>query len=75
MPREHLAVRESSSRLRGPEVLGVNVEGVSPGVRAKRGEHLPVVLSIPGDRRVVGGDVGDAAPDHHALLTPLTGVS
>jgi site-specific recombinase XerD len=29
------------------EVLGVNVESVSPGVRAKRGEHLPVVLSIP----------------------------
>ncbi len=29
------------------EVLGVNVEGVSPGVRAKRGARLPVVLSMP----------------------------
>jgi len=29
------------------EVLGVNVESVSPGVRAKRGERLPVVLSMP----------------------------
>jgi len=29
------------------EVLGVDVENVSPGVRAKRGERLPVVLSMP----------------------------
>jgi integron integrase len=29
------------------EVLGVDVESLSPGVRAKRGERLPVVLSIP----------------------------
>jgi integron integrase len=29
------------------EVLGVNVEGLSPGVRAKRGERLPVVMSMP----------------------------
>jgi integrase len=29
------------------EVLGVNVDGLSAGVRAQRGEHLPVVLSIP----------------------------
>ncbi|MSO83750.1 MAG: integron integrase, partial [Acidobacteria bacterium] len=29
------------------EMLGVNVEGLSPGVRAKRGERLPVVLSMP----------------------------
>ncbi len=29
------------------EVLGVNVEGVSPGVKAKRGARLPVVLSMP----------------------------
>jgi len=29
------------------EVLGVDVERLSPGVRAKRGERLPVVLSIP----------------------------
>jgi len=30
------------------EVMGLNVEGVSPGVKAKRGERLPVVLSMPG---------------------------
>ena len=29
------------------EVLGVNVENVSAAVKAKRGQHLPVVLSIP----------------------------
>lgn len=29
------------------EVLGVNLENLSPGVRAKRGERLPVVLSMP----------------------------
>ncbi len=29
------------------EVLGVDVEGLSRSVRAKRGEHLPVVLSMP----------------------------
>jgi integron integrase len=29
------------------EVLGVDVERLSPGVRAKRGERLPVVLSMP----------------------------
>ena len=29
------------------EVLGVDVEHLSPGVRAKRGERLPVVLSMP----------------------------
>ena len=29
------------------EVLGVNLDGLSPGVRAKRGERLPVVLSMP----------------------------
>jgi integron integrase len=29
------------------EVLGVDLDGVSPGVRAKRGERLPVVLSMP----------------------------
>ncbi|MEO7189467.1 MAG: phage integrase N-terminal SAM-like domain-containing protein [Vicinamibacterales bacterium] len=29
------------------EVLGVDVENLSPGVRAKRGERLPVVLSMP----------------------------
>lgn len=29
------------------EVLGVNVENVAPGVRAKRGDRLPIVLSMP----------------------------
>jgi site-specific recombinase XerD len=29
------------------EVLGVSVESVAPGVRAKRGDRLPVVLSMP----------------------------
>jgi integron integrase len=29
------------------DVLGVEVEHLSPGVRAKRGERLPVVLSVP----------------------------
>ena len=29
------------------EVLGVNVEGVALATRAKRGERLPVVLSMP----------------------------
>ena len=29
------------------EVLGVNVEGLSPSVKAKRGQRLPVVLSMP----------------------------
>ncbi len=29
------------------EVLGVDIERLSPGVRAKRGERLPVVLSMP----------------------------
>ena len=29
------------------EVVGVNLESVSTAVKAKRGEHLPVVLSIP----------------------------
>ena len=28
-------------------MLGVDVESLSPGVRAKRGERLPVVLSMP----------------------------
>jgi integron integrase len=29
------------------EVLGIEVEGLSPVARAKRGTHLPVVLSLP----------------------------
>ena len=33
-------------KLRIPSVLGVDLEGVSPGVKAKRVERLPVVLSI-----------------------------
>jgi len=40
------------------EVLGVNVEGLSPGVRAKRGEHLPVVLSIPETVALLGAMSG-----------------
>jgi hypothetical protein len=40
------------------EVLGLNVEGVSPGVRAKRGEHLPVVLSIPETVALLGAMTG-----------------
>jgi len=35
-------------------VLGVSVEGLSPRVRAKRGEHLPVVLSIPETAALLG---------------------
>ena len=41
------------------EVLGVNVEGLSHTARAKRGTHLPVVLSIARDGRVVGGHARD----------------
>jgi hypothetical protein len=33
--------------LLGREVPGVNVEGLSRTARARRGEHLPVVLSMP----------------------------
>ena len=29
------------------EVLGIDVEGVAPAVKAKRGQRLPVVLSMP----------------------------
>jgi hypothetical protein len=29
------------------EVLGIDVENVSQVARAKRGSHLPVVLSVP----------------------------
>ena len=43
------------------EVLGLNVESVSPGVRAKRWERLPVVLSIP-DRTCRRLDAGCARP-------------
>ena len=40
----------------------MNVEDLSPGVRAKRGERLPVVLSMP-DTGVAERNVGDGAPD------------
>jgi site-specific recombinase XerD len=40
------------------EVLGVNVEGLSPGVRAKRGERLPVVLSMPETMALLGAMSG-----------------
>jgi integron integrase len=36
------------------EVLGVDVEGLSRSVRAKRGEHLPVVLSMPETAALLG---------------------
>ena len=36
------------------EVLGVDVESVSPGVKAKRGERLPVVLSMPETLALLG---------------------
>jgi site-specific recombinase XerD len=40
------------------EVLGVNVENLSPGVRAKRGERLPVVLSMPETMALLGAMSG-----------------
>ena len=40
------------------EVLGLNVEGVSPGVRAKRGERLPVVLIMPETVTLLGAMSG-----------------
>jgi integron integrase len=36
------------------EVLGIDVEGLSASVRAKRGEHLPVVLSVPETAALLG---------------------
>ena len=36
------------------EVLGVNVEGLSLAVRAKRGSHLPVVMSMPETAALLG---------------------
>ena len=36
------------------EVLGVNVEDVSITARAKRGHHLPVVLSVPETAALLG---------------------
>ena len=40
------------------EVLGVNVETVSRGVTAKRGQRLPVVLSIPETLALLGAMSG-----------------
>jgi integrase len=40
------------------EVLGVSVESVSPGVKAKRGERLPVVLSMPETVALLGAMSG-----------------
>ena len=40
------------------EVLGVQVEDLSPTARAKRGSHLPVVLSMPETAAVVGARRG-----------------
>ena len=39
-------------------MLGLNVESVSPGVRAKRGERLPVVLSMPETVALLGAMSG-----------------
>ena len=50
------------------EVLGVDVESLSPGVRAKRGERLPVVLSKPETIALLDADVRDAALDGAAHL-------
>jgi len=36
------------------EVLGVNIEGLGVTARAKRGEHLPVVLSVPETADLLG---------------------
>jgi site-specific recombinase XerD len=40
------------------EVLGVNVEGLSHTARAKRGTHLPVVLSVPETAALLGAMQG-----------------
>ena len=40
------------------EVLGLDVESVSPGVKAKRGERLPVVLSMPETLALLGAMSG-----------------
>jgi integrase len=36
------------------EILGLDVAGLSPGVRAKRGPRLPVVLSVPETAALLG---------------------
>lgn len=40
------------------EVLGIDVEGVSPAVKAKRGQRLPVVLSMPETAALLGAMAG-----------------
>ena len=40
------------------EALGLSVESISPGVKAKRGERLPVVLSIPETVALLGAMSG-----------------
>ena len=42
------------------EVLGVNVEGLSLTARAKPGQHLPVVLSLPETAALLGAMRGTA---------------
>ncbi len=37
------------------EVLGIEVEGLGQATRAKRGEHLPVVLSVPETAALLAG--------------------
>lgn len=42
------------------DVIGLDVEGLSPGVRARRGVHLPVVLSVPETAALLGAMRGTA---------------
>lgn len=42
------------------EVLSLNVEGMAPGVRAKRGTHLPVVMSVPETAALLNNLAGTA---------------
>ena len=42
------------------EVLSLNVENLGEGVRAKRGERLPVVLSVPETKTLLGAVRGAA---------------
>ncbi len=69
--RDYLTVsRSTASPPRGPvllravfrlrELLGVDLEGLTRSVRAKRGEHLPVVLSMPETAALLGAMRGTA---------------
>jgi integron integrase len=40
------------------EVLGLNIEDMAPGVRAKRGPKLPVVMSVPETESLLSGMSG-----------------